>query len=92
MAVRRKNEPGGRQIRYTIRLSEEEQKALQVKANALGVKVSRMLADAAFKNDDSVDAIVWLNELVAMNRRLAAAGFSDELQDQVQSLIRKFNG
>lgn len=92
MALQRKNEPGGRSLMFTVRVSEQERKALQVKANAMKVSVARMMVDGALKADDTHDATVWMNELLKLRRLIAEHGYSDEIDTQIRDLIHRMKG
>lgn len=78
MDRRRKNVPGGRQIRHVVKLSEREEKALQAKANQAGISVSRLLVEAALGETPEVARRVWTNELLAIRYQLVSLAEQDK--------------
>jgi hypothetical protein len=89
MATQRKNEPGGRTHTTTIRLSEAEKKALQVRANSMSVTVSRLLVDSALMPDDATQAQQWKIELRALRRQVSESGYTPDLEAQISDLLRR---
>lgn len=67
----RKNEPGGRSIRHVVRVTPQQEKLLQVKANALSVTVSRLLLEAALGSTPAVKNTVMLGELSGIRRQIS---------------------
>lgn len=91
MTARRKNEPGGRNIIYKIRLSEPEQKRLQVMANSRNITVSRLLAESALTETDAVQSQVWANELRSLKRQVRETGCTPELDAKILDLLRRIS-
>lgn len=92
MTLQRKNEPGGRSLMLTIRVSPEEKKALQVKANAMKVSVSRMVIDTCLGTNDAIQAQIWRNELQGLRRQASESGCTPELEARIMELLRKIDG
>jgi len=85
---RRKNSDGGRSIVYKIRLSEQEQKALQIKANSAGVTVAALLVSSALDVNLPLQQRIWNNEIAGLRRQLQQGKWDDDL---VMRLMRKLD-
>lgn len=80
---RRENVPGGRQHSHHVRVSPEEEAVLLVRANELGMSVSRLLAESALSGSAQVvaererersEALELHVELRRLQRLIGAAG------------------
>ena len=87
---RRKNAPGGRHIEHTVKLTEQEEKLLMMRANPCGVTPSRFLAEAALGDPgDLIEQKAWMFQLQALRRQMKESGYSPELQEKASELLRR---
>lgn len=91
MTVQRKNEPGGRSLMLTIRVSPAEKKLLQVQANAMKVSVARMVIETCLGTNDIIQAQVWRTELQGLRRQASESGCTPELDAKILELLRKID-
>lgn len=92
MALQRENTSGGRTVKYSIRLSEDERAALEKQANSHGEKVSRMIMRKTLGTDDNDQAKLWRTELLGLRRQVSEQGCTPELDAAILDLLRRIAG
>lgn len=98
MQQRRKQSPGGRSIVHKVRTTQAEEDLLQIKANALGVTVSRLLAESALGKNDAMSRKLLSTELVGIRRvgdltyaHLVQEGVTDQVLMEIKATNAKVN-
>lgn len=67
---RRTNAKDVPRIRHVVKVTPQEEKLLQLKANATGVTIARLLADTALGTTPQVKNKVAVSELFALRRQI----------------------
>lgn len=74
MPTKRRKNPGGYPCRHVVRCTHQEEKALQDKAEALGITVSRFLMEAALGKNLHMQKRLQTTELIGIRRTLDGIG------------------
>ncbi|OZC46340.1 MULTISPECIES: plasmid mobilization protein [Nocardiaceae] len=74
LRTRQSNVVGGRMYRHVVKLTEEQELAVQAAARVQGVTVARLLADSALKAPRASVSREDLTELFAVTKLIAAVG------------------
>nr|WP_170945411.1 MULTISPECIES: plasmid mobilization relaxosome protein MobC [unclassified Rhodococcus (in: high G+C Gram-positive bacteria)] len=74
LRTRQSNVVGGRMHRHVVKLTDEQELAVQAAARVQGVTVARLLADSALKAPRASVSREDLTELFAVTKLIAAVG------------------
>ena len=74
LRTRQSNVVGGREYRHVVKLTAEQEMAVQAAARVQGVTVARLLADSALKAPRASVSREDLTELFAVTKLIAAVG------------------
>jgi hypothetical protein len=74
LRTRQSNVVGGRTYRHVVKLTDEQELAVQAAARVQGVTVARLLADSALKAPRASVSREDLTELFAVTKLIAAVG------------------
>ncbi len=91
MIQRSNYEKGGRQIIHKVRMTEDEEKLLQVKANAAGVSAARFLRDSALGKNNGMTRKALAHEVFQLRNTIDFEMDPGAIRDQIQRSLDKFD-
>jgi hypothetical protein len=91
MIQRSNYEKGGRQIIHKVKMTEEEEKLLQVRANAAGVSAARFLRDSALGKNRNMSRKMLVHELIEVRKTVDLKMEPSLIRDQIFGALDKFN-